>query len=160
MWVEESGEVWYKSQTKWKCLNCLLGAVWPDWVGDISILWYPQQLVWSCYGVEVGVQTIMEVGVGLPYLLQHRNIQTLNIWNLVIRTDLQRFTDREQLFDRREKERLLSRFHNVPELVDHQMVCVILQSFEAESVISPILAEVAVHGVVLQNTISQHLTSV
>ena len=40
------------------------------------------------------------------------------------------------------------------------MVGVILQAFEAESLISPILSEVAVHGVVLSKTISQHLTSV
>ena len=73
-WVEESGEVWYKSQMKWNCLNCPPGAVWPDGVGDISVLWYPQQLVWASYGVEVGVKTIVEVGVRLPYLLQHGNI--------------------------------------------------------------------------------------
>ena len=36
-----------------------------------------------------------------------------------------------------------------PELVDHQVVGVILQAFEAEPLVSPVLAKVTVHGVEL-----------
>ena len=38
----------------------------------------------------------------------------------------------------------------LPQLVYDEIVCVILESFEAESLISPILSKVAIHGVILK----------
>ena len=39
---------------------------------------------------------------------------------------------------------------SLPQLVYDEIVCVILKSFEAESLISPILSKVAIHGVILK----------
>ena len=62
--------------------------------------------------MEVGVKTIVKVGIRFPDLLQHGNIQT--------------------------------------QLVDHKVVGIVLQSFETQSLISPILSKVTVHRIILK----------
>lgn len=42
---------------------------------------------------------------------------------------------------------------SLPQLVYDEIVCVILESFEAKSLISPILSKVAIHGVILKRTV-------
>ncbi len=47
----------------------------PHRVSDVSMFGYAQQLVWSGDGVQVGAESVVEVSVRLPDLLQHLDVQ-------------------------------------------------------------------------------------
>ena len=97
--------------------------------------------------MKIGIQPIVKIGVRLPNLLQHCNIQTeLGFFYLCPFLDLK--FDQTIAFSLTNDHLTFKR--TLPQLVYDEIVCVILESFEAESLISPILSKVAIHGVILK----------